>query len=242
MVTIPSPPMLQGNQNQQLQDVRRYLYRLVDMLNLSLNSLTAENFAEKAAQALGGASKEAIAQTETELKSLIVKNATTVQETIQRITARLESEYVAQSEFGTFRETMTNDLTQTAAGLEQEIATRSEVVDNFIAETNGYIRQGIVGFDGATPIIGIAIGQNITQTQKEVGGTEYTVIDTSRNMSVWTTKRLSFYVNGSEVAYFANDNLYVTGVYTGSVTLPGWSIDSGNGLLFRYTGETGGTV
>ena len=45
-------------------------------------------------------------------------------------------------------------------------------------------------------------------------------------------------VNGSEVAYFANDNLYVTGVYTGSVTLPGWSIDSGNGLLFRYTGGT----
>lgn len=236
MVTIPTPPMLQGNQSQQLQDVRRYLYRLADMLNMSLNHLTEENFTHEAAQALGGASKEAIAQTETELKSLIIKNATTVQETIQRITTRLESEYVAVSDFGTFRENMTNDLTQTAAGLEQEIATKSEIVDNFIAETNGYIRQGIVGFEGATPIIGIAIGQNITEKQKAVGGTEYTVIDTSKNMSVWTTQKLSFYVNGSEVAYFANDNLYVTSLHTGAVTLPGWRIDSGNGLLFRYVG------
>ena len=45
MVVLPSPPMLQGNQTQQLQDVRRYLYRLVEQLNSSLNHLTAENFA-----------------------------------------------------------------------------------------------------------------------------------------------------------------------------------------------------
>ena len=29
MVVLPTPPMLQGNQTQQLQDVRRYLFRLV---------------------------------------------------------------------------------------------------------------------------------------------------------------------------------------------------------------------
>ena len=58
MVVIPSPPMLQGDKAQQLQDVRRYLYRLVDTLNSSLNNLTAENFSQETAAALGGATRE----------------------------------------------------------------------------------------------------------------------------------------------------------------------------------------
>lgn len=237
MVILPSPPMLQGNQTQQLQDVRRYLFRLVDQLNSSLNNLTAESFSPGGVQALTGAADED-KQTQADLKSLIIKNANEVRETIEVISKTLKSEYVAISAFGTFREDMENTITETAAGLEQEISTRSEVVNNFIAATNGYIRQGVVGYDGATPIIGIAIGQDIrvTGVTETVGGKVYEEIDTSQNMSVWTTTKLSFYVNGGEVAYFANDALYVTGIHTGTVTFPNWVVDDGNGLSFRWTG------
>ncbi len=237
MVILPSPPMLQGNQTQQLQDVRRYLFRLVDQLNSSLNNLTAESFSPGGVQALTGAADED-KQTQADLKSLIIKNANEVRETIEVISKTLKSEYVAISDFGTFREDMENTITETAAGLEQEISTRSEVVNNFIAATNGYIRQGVVGYDGATPIIGIAIGQDIrlTGVTETVGGKVYEEIDTSQNMSVWTTTKLSFYVNGGEVAYFANDALYVTGIHTGTVTFPNWVVDDGNGLSFRWTG------
>lgn len=237
MVILPSPPMLQGNQTQQLQDVRRYLFRLVDQLNSSLNNLTAESFSPGGVQALTGATDED-KQTQADLKSLIIKNANEVRETIEVISKTLKSEYVAISDFGTFREDMENTITETAAGLEQEISTRSEVVNNFIAATNGYIRQGVVGYDGATPIIGIAIGQDIrvTGVTETVGGKAYEEIDTSQNMSVWTTTKLSFYVNGGEVAYFANDALYVTGIHTGTVTFPNWVVDDGNGLSFRWTG------
>lgn len=237
MVILPSPPMLQGNQTQQLQDVRRYLFRLVDQLNSSLNNLTAESFSPGGVQALTGAADEE-KQTQADLKSLIIKNANEVRETIEVISKTLKSEYVAISDFGTFREDMENTITETAAGLEQEISTRSEVVNNFIAATNGYIRQGVVGYDGATPIIGIAIGQDIrvTGVTETVGGKVYEEIDTSQNMSVWTTTKLSFYVNGGEVAYFANDALYVTGIHTGTVTFPNWVVDDGNGLSFRWTG------
>lgn len=238
MVILPSPPMLQGSQAQQLNDVRRYLFRLVDQLNGSLNSLTEENFSESVAAALGGATKEEITQTQSELKSLIVKNANEVYQTIDVLTQTLKSEYVAISDFGTFRETMENTITETAAGLEQQINTQSEIVNNYMTTTNGYIRQGVVGYEGLTPIIGIAIGQDIrvTGARETVGGVEYETIDTTQNMSVWTTKKLSFYVNGSEVAYFANDSLYVTGIHTGSVTFTNWVIDDGNGLSFRWTG------
>lgn len=238
MVILPSPPMLQGSQAQQLNDVRRYLFRLVDQLNGSLNNLTDENFSESVAAALGGATKEEITQTQSELKSLIVKNANEVYQTIDVLTRTLKSEYVAISDFGTFRETMENTITETAAGLEQQINTQSEIVNNYMTTTNGYIRQGVVGYEGLTPVIGIAIGQDIrvTGAKETVGGVEYETIDTTQNMSVWTTKKLSFYVNGSEVAYFANDSLYVTGIHTGSVTFTNWVVDSGNGLSFRWTG------
>ena len=43
-------------------------------------------------------------------------------------------------------------------------------------------------------------------------------------------------VSGSEVAYFANDALYVTGIHTGAITFPNWVIDDGNGLSFRWAG------
>lgn len=236
MVILPSPPMLQGNQTQQLQDVRRYLFRLAEQLNSCLNNLTEENFSPAAAQAMTGGSE--YRQTQTELKSLIVKNANEVRRSIEAINATLKSEYVAISDFGTFREDMENNLTATAAGLEQEINTRSEVLNSFMTTTNGYIRQGVVGYDGATPIIGIAIGQDIrvTGATETVGGKVYQEIDRSQNMSVWTTTKLSFYVSGAEVAYFANDALYVTGIHTGSVTFPNWVIDDGNGLSFRWTG------
>ena len=240
MVVLPTPPMLQGNQTQQLQDVRRYLFRLVEQLNGSLNNLTEENFSPGTAQALTGAAgrNDDYQQTQADLKSLIIKNANEVRQTIEMLTTTLESEYLAISDFGTFREDMENTITATAAGLEQRINTRSEVVDSFITATNGYIRQGVVGYDGATPIIGIAIGQDIrvTGAKQTVGGKEYEEIDRSQNMSIWTTKKLSFYVNGGEVAYFANDALYVTGIHTGTVTFPNWVIDDGNGLSFRWTG------
>ena len=240
MVVLPTPPMLQGNQTQQLQDVRRYLFRLVEQLNGSLNNLTEENFSPGTAQALTGAAgrNDDYQQTQADLKSLIIKNANDVRQTIEMLTTTLESEYLAISDFGTFREDMENTITATAAGLEQRINTRSEVVDSFITATNGYIRQGVVGYDGATPIIGIAIGQDIrvTGAKQTVGGKEYEEIDRSQNMSIWTTKKLSFYVNGGEVAYFANDALYVTGIHTGTVTFPNWVIDDGNGLSFRWTG------
>ena len=74
MVVLPSPPMLQGNQTQQLQDVRRYLYRLVEQLNSSLNHLTAENFAATGEGSVGSSS-QSLLQTQDDLKSLIVKNA-----------------------------------------------------------------------------------------------------------------------------------------------------------------------
>ena len=240
MVILQSPPMLQGSQTQQLQDVRRYLFRLVEQLNNSLNSLTEDNLAPEAVQALGSAAISAAEQTRADLKTLIIKNANEVTQTIEKITKELESTYVAKSDFGTFEERINNAITASAEGLEMEISSTSEILNSFIATSNGYIRQGVVAKDGDVPILGIALGLifSVTGTTVVVDGKTYETIDTSKNMSVWTTNKLSFYVNGLEVAHFANNALYVNNVETQSITFVNWRVDDANGLRFRWVGGT----
>lgn len=245
MVNLSTPPMVAGKSAEELVSVRRYLFRLVEELNMSLNSLTVENFT--AAKELGGGSlteqaKQEISQTQDELKSLIIKNAKFVRQEIDRITHELESNYVAVSDFGTFQQNVQAEITETAEALQRDITATSEIVDHYISTTNGYIRQGVVGYDGLTPLIGIAIGQDITVTglKETVNGVEYDIIDKSHNMSIWTTQKLSFYVNGNEVAYFANNALTASRMSAGSLEVAGnWAIDGSNGLAFKWIG--GGT-
>ena len=239
----PTPPVLQGTSSRQLEDVRRYLFRLVEQLNSSADSLPGGVQAVYAPASSGKVrtvgEKTELNQVQEELKTLIIKTASVIQKSVDALQTRLESEYVAQSEFGTFRETMSNEITATAQGLEQSFRTYSEIMDNYITTTNGYIRQGVVGYEGLTPVIGIAIGQDIkvTGAKETVGGVEYETIDTTQNMSIWTADKLSFYVSGREVAYFTNDALTVTNIHTGSITMGSWTVDASGGYSIRWTGE-----
>lgn len=96
-------------------------------------------------------------------------------------------------------------------------------------ESTGYIKQGIIGYNGAVPIIGIAIGQDIRTTgTATVDGQEYEIINTSSNMTTWTTEKMSFYVNGVEMAYFSNGALHVNKIELGErLTAAGYEIVCG---------------
>lgn len=273
-MNLPLPATKSTGDTNDLLEIRKYLFRLVEQLNNSLNSLndlTVQNtgVGSSGATSTGRGSgslspegKREIEERAAELKSLIIKNAKIVEQEMDEMAQTFRSTYVAQSEYGTFTEYIDNRVTQTAAASEQSIQTVSSalgtfsdyidnrvtqtaagqdqdilaarsIFENYITTTNGYIRQGVVRYEGITPIIGIAIGQDITVTGQRVTveGVEYEVIDTSHNMSIWTSEKLSFYVNGNEVAYFANNALHVSRIQLGN-----WEIDTSNGLLFKWTG------
>ena len=88
------------------------------------------------------------------------------------------------------------------------------------------------------PTIGIAIGQDIQTTgTQSVDGKTYDVIDTSHNMSVWTSKKLSFYVEGAEIAYFSNGALHVGHVELDRITAAGkWDVSFSDGVAFKWIG------
>ena len=232
---LPLPPMTEG------ADVQRYLFRLVESLNSVINTIAPAQAATTSTGmsaaseglAITPETRKAIQDQAAELKALIIKNADDVEAEFERLTADLQSSYVARSEFGTFEEYMQNQIEATAEGISQQFNAVSQIVDNFISVTNGYIRQGVVGYNGITPIIGIAIGQDITVTgtQVDVDGKTYDVIDTSHNMSIWTADKLSFWVNGGEVAYFANNSLHIN-----KITLGNWEISESNGFAIRWIG------
>ena len=249
--TLPMPP---GWIDRATYD---YLYRVTEQLNLALSNLSAENFAadSTARQVLsGGMSGEQKKTLESglgNLKSLIIKTADAVQAEMQVLETSLESKYVAVSDFGAYQEDIAARLTATAASIEQAISYYaalsdalggvSDEFDAYTVEVAGYIRQGIIGYEDAVPVIGIAIGRDLTVTgaQETVDGKTYDVIDTSSNMSVWTPDKLGFYINGTEAAYFSNGALYVGTVIVQTKLVLGqnkWQIDHANGFAVKWIG------
>ena len=161
----------------------------------------------------------------------------------------LSSTYVARSDFGTYREDINQRITANSTKIEQQFAFAAEIqantnrveVDFAAYKTNveGYIRQGIVGYDGTIPIIGIAIGQDIrtTGTGVETERGVFYEIDKRSNMSVWTTEKLSFYIGGQEAAYFSNGKLTVSQIATDRIAGAGkWDMSFTNGVKFKWIG------
>lgn len=241
----------------QLAQIRSYLYQLSADLQHALSNLGAENFAANStarqvlSDGIGEQQKKTVLEGISSLKSMIIKTADVVQAEMDTLEISLESKYLAVSDFGTFRENIASQLTATAASINQLISYYAEIsdalggvsdeFDAYTIEVEGYIRQGIIGYDGAVPVIGIAIGRDLTVTgaQETVDGKTYDVIDTSSNMSVWTPDKLAFYINGTEAAYFSNGALYVGTVIVQTKLVLGqnkWQIDHANGLAIKWIG------
>lgn len=247
------PPAPRGSVGQQLQQQYAYLFQLAQDLNRAMEQAESrERVTEKAAAAQQSKTKEERAEQgrqAAELKSLIVKSADTVRSEMERIQSELKGSYVAQSDFGTYLERVSQEIKEDPTKLERYFHFASEiqadtdrVEADFIAyktDVEGYIRQGIVGYDGVTPIIGIAIGQDIrtTRTGVETERGVFDEIDKSSNMSVWTTEKLSFFIGGQEAAYFSNGKLTVAQIATDRITGAGkWDVSFTNGVKFKWIG------
>lgn len=234
-----------------------YLFQTAQALNLALSRLDESNFSEDstARQILAGG-QTAAQKKETEqglgrLRTLIIKTADAVRAEQAALELRLQSTYVALSDFGDYQEEIDTRLTATAARIEQALSYYAELSDSlhgvsedfdaYRVDVQGYIRQGVIGYDGAVPIIGIAMGRDlrVTGAKETVDGTEYEVIDTSSNMSIWTPDKLSFYINGAEAAYFSNGALYVGTVIVKEKLVLGqdkWQITHDDGFTVRWIG------
>lgn len=238
MLNIMQPPALQGDEQAQLTQMYRYLFRLSEQLNATAVSLDsqASKASEAIAKAVGidpaTAAKEG--SSFTPLIALVVKTANIVHAQMDKIVTTLASQYVAQSEWGEYTEEISREIEETARKTVESFIYDAKLesltpdeVNAFDTHLEGFIARGIIGFedDGITPIIGIAIGRNLLKRKETMNGQTYELIDTTQNMATYTADKLSFWINGVEVAYLSNAELVITrAIISDSIQLGDWDI------------------
>lgn len=252
-IKVETPPALRGQPETQLRDINSYLFRLAEMLNVALNNLNQGNFSS-AAEIKSTPKRQAEKGAETpvsynELRALIGNTAEIVKVEIEKLRTELEQQYIGMSsDWGTFQENISSTIEATAESVVQsynydsELQALHEEAAGFSAykiSTEGYIRRGFVDYDeNNVPIVGIAIGQGLKSTAVTINGTEYQQIDNTASCAFYTATKVSFRINGQEVAYVSNRKLYIGDVeITGSVVLGSkWQISTNGGLTIKWIG------
>ena len=162
---------------------------------------------------------------------------------MEQLELQLGEEYVAASQFGTYVQRLSAYLEANPEALTQYYGFCSDLAANVAAvdaafssyrlDTEGYIRTGIVYYDGPSPVYGVAVGQNLTTTQ--IDGRQ--VVEQNNFRAVFTAQKLSFWQDSTEIAYVSNNRLYITNITVlDSITVGPWRMDSGSGLAFKWIG------
>ena len=244
MSTLTLPPYPAGTLQQQVMRQYSYLFQMSQQLNLALSQLEQTNrqSSEDTAKHQTAAKEETQRQYQT-LKSMIVKTANRVEQRMEQLTAELAGEYVAVSDFGSYMEKLNayieanpEAITQYYsfyADLQADINKVSAAFSDYRTGTEGYIRTGIVYYDGEVPVYGVAVGQNLTTTVTD--GEE--VVDQNNFRATFTAKKLSFWQDSTEIAYVSNNQLYITNIVAlDSMRLGKWRMATQNGLAFQWIG------
>lgn len=245
-IHITTPPRVT-----EVSELHNWLFQMVEQLNVAMSVVNAQE--SDAAQAAQGADNgsgtvtvEELNGQRDQLKSLIIKTANTVRVELQREIKRMESSYLALSDFGEYREDISREIEETASGTVESYAASiglesyirdSADMKEWQAETNGYIRKGFIYRNEAdVPVLGIAIGQNITTQATTEDGFEQLEVS-NQNMGFFTSEGLEFYVNGERVAFFRNDGAEMNNAnITGRLRIGNWEISHTNGFEIKWIG------
>lgn len=222
-----------------IAQIQSYLVQLTSQLQYALYSIEQQE--KEYVEKLEKKQKELNPEKEAEstfnsIKSLIIKSADIVEAYSVEINKEFSGVYVAQSDFGTFKEQTNQSITQNSTEIEQvfaniqEILSSVEEIENSLVATNAYIKSGLLDYDSSgLPIYGLEIGQ-----RNSVDGEE--IFDKYARFS---SDKLSFFdKNDIEVAYISDFKLYITNAEViGSLTIGKYQIDTSDGLIFRWAGD-----
>ena len=164
-IEIRLPNITGTTEKEQLAQVKSYLYQLAQQLQWAMGYMgtsnsTAASVASSASESQIGLPSGVVAQsTFNAIKPLIINSAEIVNAYYEAINQRLEGEYVAVSDFGTYSEKTAQEIEATSTGIEslytnvQQIITDIETLEYNLIEVNAHIRSGLLYYDdGGVPI------------------------------------------------------------------------------------------
>ena len=222
-----SPPVITGNSTEEkLQAVQSWLFQFTGQLQHAINNLDTSNFSQQGLSEVLTGTKDVPSVSEVSdefknLRALIIKTADTVQASYDELSATLKTDYVASSEFGSYKLEASNAFSITADGTTQNF-TRFEEVASLISNVSSYIKTGYLEQLDA---YGVAIGEERLLT--DVDGNEYEYFD---QFATLTSDELAFWTGGVKIGYFKGDSLFVNG----SIRVGSWNIEPSDGLSIKY--------
>lgn len=238
-IDIRLPNINGSTEREQLQQLKSYLYQFAEQLKWAFNTLESGGASASGNHAIVMSSTNEAIEAEknfNSIKALIIKSAEIVDSYYEKMSKRLEGDYVAKSDFGEYSEKTSAEIEANSKAIEQyytdmqSLQTTLTEINSSIIETAAYIKSGLLGYnDDGTPIYGVEVGQT-----NEVDG-----VNVFDKFSRFTSDRLSFYDrNDVEVAYIGDYKLYIVNAeIRGSLKLGGYLIDTTDGLAFKWVGR-----
>jgi len=258
------PPILSGDALQQIAALRDYLVRRVREEDAGSAPLSpgagAGDFPQGGKQTSlapgSGSAKPTVGgydpAASAALRQLIVKTADLVEHHVDELRQTLREDYLALSDFGTYRESIDTQILQTARETvesyryqEQLDAAQSGIgeLQSAMTALSGQIRRGLITDpETGETALGIAISQELQftgQTRTEDGLT-YWELSPGQTLGIYTSTGWQFWIGGSKRGWFDSRDgmLHVSQVLVESRLQLGenWLVTAAGGFGIRYIG------
>lgn len=247
MTEIRLPNITGVTEQEQLMQMKNYLYQLTGQLNFALKAVNNE---DKNSQQITLASKESAADKATEqenklktfieVKNLIIKSADVIEKIQDVVTKELEGKYVAISDFGTYQEETSKKFVETSENVTDYYeSTKQMITDKYELRKDGcYIKTGWLDDDNT--IAGFEVGQYTEYVELDADGNEVTRYNDT-GYARFTTDEIAFFDKGGHrLAWFSKSVMHIANAQIeDTLTIGGYVIeDSENyGLVFKWKGR-----
>lgn len=209
MINIRLPNITAATEREQILQIKSYLHQLAQELNWAITSIESGGTKVEENRLSSGVTKQELATSFNSLKALIIKSSETVMAYSEAADQRYNSLYVAESDFGTYKEEAEQRIAENSTSIEQIFTNLQEIITQNALEhskidVSANIKYGVLDHDdNGVPVYGVEIGQ-----RTELDGVE--VFD---KFARFTSDRLSFFdQNDNEVAYISDRKLYINHV------------------------------
>lgn len=219
-MNIRYPNITGQTPDEQIRQLKSYLYQLVEELNLQESSggapsSVAGGNAPYTGEPSGGAAEPETTPVSTfnQVKNLIIKSADIIDAYYTEISRRLEGHYVAESDFGKYKSTTAQSIQENADEITRSFDRIDEISGKMeqVIKANAYVRQGLLftvsdegtleeeleqNLAAGTPVYGVEVGQTVTQNGAEI----------FRKFARFTAYGMTLYDNNGNLSAFITDH------------------------------------
>lgn len=223
---IRLPQINAPTEKEQLAQIKSYLFQLAEQLQWGLQNIESSSKSSNVVvtptpRSLLAGSQPAQSPEATfgSIKALIIKSADIINAYYEDIHERLEGQYVAQSDFGTFKENTAQDITKSATRIDnafiniQSIETNLIDVDESVEEVRTGIDSNLQVLNEEISELNMAlndakgsIDSDIQGIRDEIENIEFSLVEVNANIR-------------SGLLYYDDDEIPVYGLEIGQKTM-----------------------